>query len=242
MKPSPSLLSALVLSIPLLLPTAANADPSDAYHIVRGGQLYDKWFKVSETAVTPEAPNPAYPEDGAYYGKKASDWRCKECHGWDYQGAAGAYGSGKHHTGIKGIAASKDKPLDEIVALLKDETHGFNESTGLTDNDLLDLARFVSHGQLDMSLYINSEDKSVKGDMASGQAAYETICASCHGMDGTLDDQMPPLGQIAISNPWETLHKIVFGQPGSDMPALLAIDTSVSVNILAYIQTLPDKR
>lgn len=54
-----------------------------------------------------------------------SNWRCKACHGWDYQGANGAYQSGKHATGINGIDGAAGRNVDEIVALLKAPEHGY---------------------------------------------------------------------------------------------------------------------
>ena len=67
-------------------------------NIARGGMLYDKWYEVIE-AGKPAKSHPAYPKDKKYAEKPGSNWRCKECHGWDYRGRDGAYASGKHgHT------------------------------------------------------------------------------------------------------------------------------------------------
>ena len=79
----------------------ALADEMEA-SLMRGGLLYDKWYKVvGERA--PGEKHPLYPADGKYASKNSSNWRCKECHGWDYRGKDGAYAEGKHYTGIKGI-------------------------------------------------------------------------------------------------------------------------------------------
>ena len=69
--------------------------------IIRGGKLYDKWYKVIK-AEAPKKAHPAYPADRKYAKKPKSNWRCKECHGWDTMGKDGAYAKGKHSTGIKG--------------------------------------------------------------------------------------------------------------------------------------------
>ena len=61
----------------------------------RGGQLYDKWYAVVG-ADKPSASHPLYPADKKYAKEPKSNWRCKECHGWDYRGVDGAYQSGKH--------------------------------------------------------------------------------------------------------------------------------------------------
>ena len=126
--------------------TVAAAE-SELYSVARGGRLYDKWFKESKQAKTPEVANPNYPDAGKYKGNKAADWRCKECHGWDYLGNRGAYASGKHFTGIKGIEGMAGAEPAKIIAVLKNETHAMQQ-TGLTENDFHDLAMFVSKGQV----------------------------------------------------------------------------------------------
>jgi len=56
---------ATTLSLFSVTATAGEVESS----IARGGELYDKWFKVVN-ADTPKSPNPAYPSDKKYYGKK----------------------------------------------------------------------------------------------------------------------------------------------------------------------------
>ena len=87
------------------------------HSIARGGKLYDKWFKTNSTEA-PKIANPAYPDSGKYKGKKASDWRCKECHGWDYAGKDGAYSSGKHFTGFKGILQARTLDSSKLDSIL----------------------------------------------------------------------------------------------------------------------------
>jgi thiosulfate dehydrogenase len=64
----------------------------------------------------------------------------------------------------------------------------------------------------------------------------------CHGADGKTIDfgDGEGVGDLARDNPWETLHKIRFGHPGSSMPS--AVDNGLSVDdqvdILTYSQTL----
>ncbi|MDX1487712.1 MAG: hypothetical protein R3268_05890, partial [Acidiferrobacterales bacterium] len=139
---------------------------SSAQHLVvitRGGLLYDKWYGVLGTK-PPQGTNPAYPKAGKKKG--SSTWRCKECHGWDYKGVRGAYRKGSHYTGIMGIRNMAHAPIDSIVAVLKDKTHGFGKL--IPDEDLTALAHFVSHGQLDMDDYIDRASKKAKGDAANG--------------------------------------------------------------------------
>lgn len=211
--------------------------------IARGGRLYDKWWKVVGTD-SPKGPHPAYPAEAKYKGKGGADWRCKECHGWDYRGKDGAYSQGGHFTGIKGVRGAAGAEVSRIVGVLSDKTHGMNGA--LRDGDLRDLALFISEGQVDMDQYIDRATRKVAGDKAKGEPIYQTLCANCHGRDGTVDeDGKPlaadgePLGRVANSNPWEALHKIRNGQPGERMPALRAFDIRIALDVLAYLQTLP---
>lgn len=219
-------------------PTSASTDdilPS----IVRGGRLYDNWYKEAAEPA-PTERHPAYPSDMTYANAPESNWRCTECHGWDYLGRNGTYSQGKHFTGIKGIRGMAGADPAVIIAVLKDERHGY---TGLLDEyDLRDLANFVSLGQIDMDKFIDRSTKLAKGDPEMREAHYKTICAACHGKHGLKMTTMPPLGMIARNNPWEALHKILNGHPDEHMPALRALDKAVLVDILAFIQTLPEER
>jgi len=208
--------------------------------LARGGKLYDKWYAVIK-ADKPTKSHPAYPADKKYAKKPASNWRCKECHGWDYMGKDGAYASGKHHTGIKGINGMKGADVTKIVAVLMDETHAL--SGKMDDEDFQDLALFVSKGQVDLNKYIDRAAKAPKGgDGAKGAGYFNTMCAQCHGKDGTLPKDMKKTLGKQMGNPWEVMHKIQNGQPAEQMPALRALDPQVTVDILAHLATLPKER
>ena len=209
------------------------------FSIARGGKLYDKWFKVN-TSNAPNMANPAYPESGKYKGKKASDWRCKECHGWDYLGKDGAYSSGKHFTGIGGIFQASTMNRTKLASVLRDNNHGYAGNM-LSDRDVMDISNFLQEGMVDMDRYIDRSSKKISGDAVKGKSYYQTICTGSHGLDGKAEDEAPPLGKLSNKNPWESLHKILNGQPDAEMPALLALDMQVSVDILAYLQTLPQE-
>ena len=215
--------------------TAGSALAEMESSFARGGKLYDKWYAVIK-ADKPTESHPLYPASGKYAEKPASNWRCKECHGWDYMGKDGAYASGKHATGIKGINGMKGADPADIVAVLKADEHGF--SGLLADTDLMDLANFVSQGQIDMDPFIDRASKAPKGDAAKGAAYYNTICAGCHGMDGKLPKEMKPFG-AQMGNPWEVMHKILNGQPAEAMPALRALDRQIVADIMAHMTTLP---
>lgn len=216
------------------------AAASDVWEISRGGLLYDKWWEVI-LADAPKDTHPAYTADGKQEG--AATWRCKECHGWDYKGAAGAYGKGSHYTGIKGIGGMAGAPIERIVEVIRNDVHGFTPEM-LSDSAVQKLAAFVSLGQVDMDLYIDRETKRARGDPVTGARYFQTICAVCHGYDGKAinfrDEKKPEfIGTVASENPWETLHKVRFGQPGVGMVSLTALDLQTLVDIVAYSQTLP---
>jgi thiosulfate dehydrogenase len=99
---------------------------------------------------------------------------------------------------------------------------------------------------MDTDQVIDRASKKAKGDQAKGSRIFVTVCAKCHGFDGkkiNFGDEKEPeyLGTVAAGNPWETLHKIRFGQPGQNMPAMIAFPLEMQVDVLAYAQTLPTK-
>lgn len=207
----------------------------DQGSIARGGKLYDKWYKVVK-AEAPADSHPLYPAEAKYADKPDANWRCKECHGWDGLGAEGAYKSGKHATGIKGINGMAGGDPAAVVALLKAPEHGYGDK--LSDADMMDLANFVVSGPIDLAPLVDLETKASKGDAEAGKQVFNTVCAGCHGPDGKLPKDMPPLGSL-VGNPQEVMHKIFNGQPGEVMPALRAIDHKVAADVLAYLATLP---
>jgi len=204
-----------------------------AYSIARGGKLYDKWFEENETEA-PSNANPAYPASGKYRGKKGADWRCKECHGWDYRGKDGAYKKGKHATGTPGLRGVEGMSNKEIISRIMGGSHRYGASM-LSLNDLLDLADFLASGQVDVSSFIDDETKLAEGNVNHGEALYQTVCTGCHALDGK-GEKTPPLGELARKNPWEVLHKIRFGQPNEVMPGLHVLGVNPAVDILAYLQ------
>ena len=212
--------------------TAAFAEPNLG-SVARGGKLYDKWYKVVGVEAPTES-HPLYPAaNEKYAADPGSNWRCKECHGWDGLGAAGAYSSGSHKTGIKGIDAMAGGDPAKVVELLRGD-HLYGDK--LTDDQLTDLANFVVYGQIDWSGYV--ADKKSTGDAANGQQIFETACIGCHGADGKLPKDMPPLGSLA-GNPWEVMHKVMNGQPDEAMPALRYFGPQAAADVVAYIATLP---
>jgi len=210
--------------------------------VARGGRLYDNWQKETDGWM-PTYRHPAYPKLASHAAKPEINWRCKECHGWDYKGRDGAYRRGPHNTGIKGIRSMVGAEPQAVVKLLMDQNHHYHGTrwfnAPLDLQDLIDLANFVTNGQIDMDLYIDPQTGVVKGNQDRRKNEFNLLCATCHGTKGNALNTGKDIGVIARENPWEALHKIRNGHPAEAMPALQILDMSIIVDILAYTQTLP---
>lgn len=229
---------------------------------VRGGRLYDEWWAENGVA-EPTDDHPLYPATGMQAG--STTYRCKECHGWDYEGAAGAYGSGDHFTGIQGIRNTSLTP-EQLFALLNSPgaddggIEGGHDMAGLgmSDRDLWDVVKMTLEGVVDTSLYIDTLAACANGDFIDemGMCIDDTTlgsdafgaprCVQCHGDDGDMinfgTDMNPEfVGTVANDNPWEFLHKVRFGQPGRPMISaeLLLWDVGKVAQVGAYAATLP---
>ena len=216
--------------------------PSASPAVSLGGRLYDNWIKETGAAAMTEN-QPLWATQTTNERTGNDTWRCKECHGWDYLGVDGRYGSGSHQTGFTGVFASKDKPAEELLAALKGENHDF--SSVMSDEQLNAMVAFLQQLQ-DLKPYIN-DDKTVNGDLEKGKTLYEASCAACHGADGkTLDfddgEGVEFVGTLAADNPWEIFNKIAYGQPAAPaMPVGISLGWSWQdiTDLLAYLQTLP---
>ncbi len=226
--------------------TTASAAPKPAGDVTRGGVLYDAWWEVIE-AKAPTTDHPLWKTQTTNTRKGAETWRCKECHGWDYKGKDGAYGSGSHKTGFVGIAAAKSKPFADVLAMLKGKPSADHDfSKVMKEQDLIDLALFITQGQVDMATFVNADKTAKGGDAAAGKTQYEKVCTNCHGPKGNAINfatiAAPEfIGHLAADNPWEFIHKTHFGQPGWPMPSGISNEwkTQDYMNVLAYAQTLP---
>lgn len=212
--------------------------------VVDGGLLYDKWWTAAGVA-EPTGDQPLWATQSTNERSGPDTWRCKECHGWDYQGADGAYGSGSHFTGFTGVFAARGQTAEELTTVLTSGDHDFSM---LSDDAIASLVAFLQEGQADYGQFI-ADDKTVIGaDVANGEELYRRSCASCHGSTGQTinfgnDDEPEFVGTLALDNPWETFHKARFGHPGSDpeMPSTLALGWSLGDvrDVVAFAQTLP---
>jgi thiosulfate dehydrogenase len=205
--------------------------------LARGGLLYDKWWKING-ASEPADTLPDYLEMGSQTG--STTWRCKECHGWDYKGNDGAYESGSsHYTGIEGLYDVRNQPADLIYDAI------VRKRLPLSEQDIWDLTKFLKEGQVDMNKFIifsGAQKKVATGDAENGSLLYEGAggCLKCHGEDGNKISGLS-VSTIVNDNPWEGLHKIRFGQPGTKMPSAISKGLSLEeqIDILTYAQTLP---
>lgn len=204
--------------------TAAQPLAADPASIVRGGRLYDNWSHESKERQPPH-PNPAFKTQQVRVAA-ADTWRCVECHGWDYKG--------KH--GIVGIRSRQNSDPVAIVALLKDANHGYEEL--LHESDRIDLANFITSGQTDMQKLVESARRG-KTALGASEKIFATVCAVCHGLDGSRLRDVAPLGDSARQRPYEVLHVALNGHPGGNMPALRTLGEDAAARMLAYLQTLP---
>lgn len=256
------LLRGLIL---LLISAPAMVAAVDLETVAEGGRAYDKWW-VDTGLQEPRGTHPSYPAEGKATG--SATWRCKECHGWDYRGRDGAYASGSHYSGITGIRTYADANPAAIYAILVNPVHQYNKV--LPRSLLNSLSIFVAQGQLKMRKYIDPQTLQVSGNAKQGRKIFDDNCVKCHGRDGREINFTPGsgkreyVGTIAQKNPWETLHKIRNGQPGSEMrvshmgsrsgmgmgnmrggmlesmPAMITrIGEGPQIDLLAYLQTLP---
>ncbi len=213
---------------------------------VRGARLFDKWWMVNGSAA-PTGKHPLYPASGLQNG--ATTYRCKECHGWDYKGVNGVYGSGSHFTGIAGVLNTTRSPR-ELLELLQadpeDVEGGHNMGAyGMSDADLWDVIKFALTATIDEDDYINSQGQ-FQGDESFGSDWYYTSCRACHGNDGRnlnfgSAEEPEYVGTVAVANPWEFMHKVRFGHLTSPMPALHLFGEPIatSMHVGTFAATLP---
>jgi len=211
--------------------------------------LYDKWWPILGVDA-PEADHPLWATQDTNTRSGSDTWRCKECHGWDYKGADGAYGSGSHLTGFVGVLEAAAQGSEYVLSALMGETnpdHDFSDV--FAEQDLADMALFIAETTVDYDVWVDADKLAIDGNLEDGQLVYEEICTGCHGPEGTAinfsgdDSDSEYVATIAGGNPWELLHKVRFGQPGTAMPS--GIDVGLAdqeyVDLLAHVQGLPEE-
>jgi thiosulfate dehydrogenase len=230
----------------------APAPASNLESVARGGLLYDMWWRVVPDASEPKNNQALWSLQTTNKRSGSVSWRCKECHGWDYKGKDGAYGSGSRFTGFPGIwDAAQKKSAEQLAASLRgvpNDKHNF--TSVLRPTDIADVVNFLKFGLLDMGRFVDYKTRQpIGGDAGRGKTLY-ALCGACHGPDGknlNFGTEKSPeyVGTIAKTNPQEFVHKTWVGHPGSNppMPAALVLGWSINqvVDVLAYSQTLPEK-
>ena len=248
-KPRSAIFIFFIIIALLAVGTAIAAEtPPSQQDLIRGGQLYDKWYGV--LGVDPPTGNmPIWSRQSTNTRSGGDTWRCSECHGWDYKGAQGEYQAGSHRTGFPDLwQLVQDLTVDDIVNHLHgslDPAHDF--SAYLDDASLIQLANFLKFGIIDDADFINPISLQViDPDLAHGKELYQSTCSSCHGEDGKtivikvegIDEY---LGSVANRDPWRFLHRTRYGVAGVDMPVGISLgwQPADGRDVLAYAQTLP---
>ena len=125
--------------------------------------------------------------------------------------------------------------------------HDFSEH--LSKSEIWDLVKFLLEGQVAIEPVIDNQGKG-KGNSSHGKALYEAHCNDCHGSDGNEIDfkankeGLQGVGWLTNDNPQESIHKIRWGHPGSDMPSMTVdkhLSEQDSIDILTYSQLLGSK-
>lgn len=222
---------------------------SEDMRISRGGQLYDNWWKTLIDTEKPKGDHPLWKTQKTNRRSGYVTYRCKECHGWDYQGKDGAYGKGSHYTGFKGVYnASKTMSVKELAGTLKGSINRDHDFSGhLKNEDIADLALFLKRGLTDTRKFVGGSGTPSIGDLNAGSYLFNMNCAHmCHGSPGTMinfgDREKPEfIGTVANKNPWELIHKVRAGQPGTRMPSAIINRWSDKeiIDLLSYTRTLP---
>jgi len=228
-----------------------------------GGLLYDRWWYAIAVEKSPQplGNHPLWPSEETVVNG-ADTWRCKECHGWDYRGRNGAYARGKHFTGIPGIVGANTKvnSILEIYNFLRTGgQHAY--ASFLSDEEIYALTRFVQEirreaieASAPSDLLDAVKQQPLNFSLSLGKGMYEDVitfggCINCHTVNDKFwffSDNDPERGSIqtldsiAKNNPWEFLHKVRFGHPGSIMKGIIQFESTspvAAVDLLGYTQT-----
>jgi thiosulfate dehydrogenase len=247
--PRIAIIAALVSLVLLAMGTALAAESTPSPEdLIRGAQLYDKWFAV--LGVSPPAGNmPIWDRQTTNTRSGPDTWRCSECHGWDYRGAQGEYAAGSHFTGFPDLFSLMPTLQEQdIVGHLNgelDPAHNF--SPYLDDTSISQLSSFLKYGLIDDAQYIDPVTlKVLNADITHGQQLYTSTCTTCHGEDGkkvaiNIEGITETLGGVANRDPWRFLHRTRFGVAGVDMPVGMKLGWTPEDgrDALAYAQALP---
>ena len=174
---------------------------------INGGQMFDK-FWASETGWD-------FGANADHFSGFADFYRCKQCHGWDQLGNAGAYISRAPKTTRPNVSsvdlkehAAEHTPqelFDDIMRSsgrrnLDADLASYDPATNSTTGDQMpnfsefmteevidtdELYEFTTSGTYPTGSWTPS-NIGLDGDAANGNAIYAAeSCAACHGADGT---------------------------------------------------------
>ncbi len=209
---------------------------------LRGGRLYDRWWlEIAVSEPVTDHPLWAYrPDTQSNSSAGSATWRCTECHGWDYKGVGGEYGSGPHRTGIGGVLGTT-LTVPALADLLREPPSngggpgvpdGHDFGSVLSEQDIDDLVAFTLAGAINTAPYLSPSTKLFVGDPVTGQAHYTSggtvsNCITCHGANGAAINFGTPqepefLGTAAVYEPSHFLHRTRMGFPGTPMIGWIA--------------------
>jgi thiosulfate dehydrogenase len=137
------------------------------------------------------------------------------------------------------------KELENVNRRGINKKHDFTEYIG--NEEIADLALFMKKGLIDTSKFVNNEGLPIGGNPRTGSNIFSRNCTHmCHGTVGigiNFGDSEKPefVGTVAYKNPWEFIHKVRNGQPGTRMPSAIINDWSEKdiLDLLTFARTLP---
>lgn len=214
---------------------------------VRGGRIYENWM-ITLDVVPPPGNHPLWNTQDVNKSAGTQTWTCVACHGWDYKGAAGAYGQhSTYYTGFKGITGIVGGSQAEVLSWLNGSANANHDFSSYLDSDATrDLIAFLRTRLVDTDLMINPTNGGALGNAEEGRKDFQASCADCHGADGSeinfgTEDSPLYLADIAVADPWRFVHKTRFGATvAPTMPASEELGWSLGrvTNLLAVAQGL----
>lgn len=206
------------------------ADETAAHH---GAKLYDHWFTPAQT---PSNFHPLWEPSWDPSVSVEDSWRCSTCHGWDFSGGKTVALDTEGNripipeTGL--LRAHNTMAARDIYATIKygntdtQDQHAYQSK--LADADIYRITRFIKtltppsefiNTELDLP-YISLRTGRALGNLAEGEVYYrqgtKQNCISCHNETGVSSSgRSIVLGELAIDEPWQFLHRLQHGIPHS---------------------------
>ena len=81
--------------------------------------------------------------------------------------------------------------------------------------------------------------------LAGAQDAFESVCASCHGLDGKGGERGPNIAsrpEVVHKSDQEFMRVLEGARAASGMPSFTGLGSQKLVALVAYIRTLQDQR